>query len=64
MDQQCGIKKQYLKSRPICKVTFRLPREGALTAETVTLTGEFNDWDKLATPMKRHKNGDFMDTDI
>jgi 1,4-alpha-glucan branching enzyme len=62
MDQKSGIKKQYLKSRPVCKVTFRLPSDGALTAETVTLAGEFNNWDKLATPMKRQKNGDFMVT--
>jgi 1,4-alpha-glucan branching enzyme len=60
MDEKAWIKKQYLKSKPICKVTFRLPKEGALAAETVTVVGEFNNWDEKATPMKLQKNGDFM----
>lgn len=59
MDTKAGIKKQYLKTKPICKVTFRLPKEGALTAENVTVAGEFNNWDEKATPMKLQKNGDF-----
>lgn len=60
MDEKTGIKKQYYKSKPTCKVTFRLPKEGALAAETVTIAGEFNNWDEQATPMKLQKNGDFM----
>ncbi len=60
MDEMTGIKKQYLKTKPICRVTFRLPKEGALSAETVTVAGEFNNWDEKATPMKLQKNGDFM----
>lgn len=54
-----SVTKQYLKSRPVSKVTFRLPREAAPQAETVYLVGEFNDWDPQATPMTRLKNGDF-----
>lgn len=60
MEQQSGIVKQYLKSRPVCKVTFWMPKDGALTAETVTVVGDFNHWDKKATPMKRQHNGDYI----
>jgi len=54
------MEKHYLKSRPTCKVTFRLPGDGVLAAESVTVAGEFNNWDIRATPMKRQKNGDFI----
>jgi 1,4-alpha-glucan branching enzyme len=57
-----GIKKRYLKSRPVCKVTFTLPREAAPDAKTVTIVGDFNNWDHKATPMKRLKNGNFTVT--
>jgi 1,4-alpha-glucan branching enzyme len=61
------LKKQYLKSRPKCKVTFRLPRKAAGNAEMVNLVGDFNNWSVTATPMKRLKSGDFtltIDLDI
>lgn len=54
-----SVTKQYLKSRPVSKVTFRLPSEAAPEAEKVFLVGEFNNWDPQATPMTRLKNGDF-----
>jgi hypothetical protein len=54
-----GIAKRYLKSRPVCKVTFRLPVETVPAAESVVVVGDFNDWNKEATPMTRQKNGDF-----
>ncbi len=57
-----SIKKQYLKSKPMCKVTFRLPPKMAKDAKTVTIVGEFNDWRKDATPMKRLKNGTYVTT--
>jgi 1,4-alpha-glucan branching enzyme len=57
------LKKRYIKSRDVCKVTFELPKgewpEG-IEAENVSLVGEFNDWDPSATPMKRGKGGDFQ----
>lgn len=49
--------KRYLKSRPICKVTFRLPAEAVPEDGTVALVGEFNGWNLQATPMKRLKSG-------
>jgi len=56
------IKKQYLKSRPVCKVTFGLEGEVAESAVTAHIVGEFNDWDVKATPMKKLKNGAFTVT--
>lgn len=49
------IKKQYLKSRPVCKVTFQLP--SIMDAETIKLAGDFNNWS--ATPMEQLKDGRF-----
>jgi hypothetical protein len=57
-----GFKKLYLKSRPVCKVTFRLPGEAAPEARAVTLVGDFNNWDAGASPMRRLKNGSFTAT--
>ncbi len=57
-----SIKKQFLKTRPICKVTFRLSKEDANNANDVHIAGEFNDWIKPGTPLKRLKNGSFSIT--
>src|SRR5579871_371751 len=51
------LKKQYLKTRDVCKVTFSLPE--TVQGENVSLVGEFNQWDEAATPMKKQKNGSF-----
>jgi len=58
--KQLMLKKQYLKSKPICKVTFYTP--DSLEAETVYLVGDFNDWDEKATPMEPLKDGRFKVT--
>jgi 1,4-alpha-glucan branching enzyme len=57
-----GLKKKYLKTSPACKVTFRLPKEAAHDAKTVSIVGDFNKWNLSETPMKRLKNGDFQVT--
>jgi 1,4-alpha-glucan branching enzyme len=57
-----SLRKQYLKTRPVCKVTFTLPRQVAGLANTAYLVGDFNDWNVNATPMKRLKNGAFAAT--
>ncbi len=57
-----SIKKQHLKTKPICKVTFRIPEEVGQTAEKASVVGEFNDWDSSATPMKKLKSGAFTAT--
>jgi 1,4-alpha-glucan branching enzyme len=56
------MKKQYLKTKPVCKVTFRLQKEVAQAAKTVNIVGDFNNWDIYATPMKKLKNGVFTAT--
>ncbi len=54
-----SIKKQYLKSKTVCKVTFTLPKDMAMSAENVYLVGDFNGWNPEANPMKRRKDGAF-----
>lgn len=57
-----SLKKQYLKTRPLCKVTFSLPSQIAKLANAAHLVGDFNDWNANATPMKKLKNGTFTAT--
>ena len=40
------LKKQYLKNKPTCKVTFTLPVEAVNGAQEVKLLGEFNGWNR------------------
>ncbi|RTZ98135.1 MAG: glycoside hydrolase [Deltaproteobacteria bacterium] len=54
-----ALTKRYLKSKPVCKVTFRLSRRMAGSAAHVHLVGEFNQWNILANPMKPLKKGGF-----
>jgi len=56
------IKKQFLKSKPVCKVTFSLPAEAAPEAKEVKLVGEFSNWTKSPIEMKKLKNGNFKTT--
>lgn len=51
------LKKQYLKNKPACKVTFTLPKEAAAGASEVKVLGDFNDWSwENGAPMKAVKN--------
>ena len=54
-----AITKQYLKSKPVCKVTFTVPAE---TANEVKVLGTFNEWNSEETPLKKLKNGTFKGT--
>ncbi len=55
-----AITKQYLKSKPVCKVTFKLPKEVVGDANKVSVVGNFNDWDLDKDPMKKvKKDGSF-----
>lgn len=58
-----SFKKQYLKSKPVCKVTFTMDKEAVQGAGKVDLLGEFNNWN-TAEPvvMKKLKNGNFKVT--
>ncbi|GBE40585.1 hypothetical protein BMS3Bbin09_00471 [bacterium BMS3Bbin09] len=61
-DGDTGIKKQYLKTKPVCRITFRLPKDAAPEARIVTVAGDFNNWDTAETQLKRLKSGDFKAT--
>ena len=54
-----AISKKFLKSKPVCKVTFEL--EG-IEAQTIVAVGNFNEWNAEATPLKKFKNGKFKTT--
>jgi len=54
-----SIKKQFLKSKPICKVSFRLDAAEAPDAKSVQLLGNFNGWDQASEPMTMLKSNDF-----
>ena len=58
-----SLKKQVLKSKPVCKVTFIIPGELGKEAAAANIVGDFNGWDKDATPMKKlKKDGSFSVT--
>ena len=55
-----AITKQYLKSKPVVKVTFAVPAE---EAKKVAVLGSFNEWNtKKAVALKKLKNGTFKVT--
>ena len=54
------LKKRYIKSRKVAKVTFELPEAElppGVEAQSVHLVGDFNGWDPDATPMPRRRGG-------
>ncbi|NVM20805.1 MAG: isoamylase early set domain-containing protein [Desulfobacterales bacterium] len=56
------IKKEYLESRNVCRVTFKLPRIVATDAKCVRIVGDFNNWNAYDNPMKKLKNGNYTAT--
>jgi 1,4-alpha-glucan branching enzyme len=50
------IKKQFIKSKPVCKVTFSIDAKAATTAAVI---GDFNNWDQKAGELGKLKNGNF-----
>ena len=56
-----SIRKQYLKSKPVCKATFRISEEMQFS-NTAHIVGEFNNWALFSTPMKKLKSGAFTTT--
>jgi 1,4-alpha-glucan branching enzyme len=51
------IQKQYDADRTSCKVTFTIP--SSVKAATVAVVGDFNEWDRHATPMERLPDGNW-----
>lgn len=54
-----AITKQYLKTKPVCKVTFTVPAE---EATKVAVVGDFNSWSEKGSSLKKLKNGTFKGT--
>jgi len=54
-----SIEKQFLKSKPECKVTFIVP---AKEAKSVGVAGVFNNWTPSELPLKKRKDGVFKGT--
>jgi hypothetical protein len=57
-----GFIKEYINEGQECKVSFLLPQEAAPDAGSISIVGDFNNWDINASPMIRDKNGDFRFT--
>jgi 1,4-alpha-glucan branching enzyme len=54
------LKKQFLKKKSLCKVTFVLPAKACKAATSVKLVGDFNEWNtEAAVELKGLKTGDF-----
>ena len=54
------IAKTYSKTASKCSVTFRIPAD--IVAESISVLGDFNDWDPQAHQLKARKNGTFSTT--
>ena len=57
-----SIQKRYLKTKPVCMVTFKITKQQAGAATRAYVVGSFNNWSTTATPMKRLKKGSFSAT--
>jgi hypothetical protein len=56
------IKKKYVKSRNVYKITFELPEDQlpeGVEVKNIHLVGDFNQWDPSATPLSLEKSGAF-----
>jgi 1,4-alpha-glucan branching enzyme len=51
-----SIKKQFIKTKPVCKVTFSLE---AKEAQTAAVVGDFNNWNAAEGELSKLKNGTF-----
>jgi 1,4-alpha-glucan branching enzyme len=51
-----SIKKQFIKTKPVCKVTFSVEAKEANTASVV---GDFNNWNPEEGELSKLKNGTF-----
>lgn len=53
-----SLSKVYFKSKPVCKVTFSLPKKAVNGTKKVQLLGDFNHWkikDAIHMKLKKHK---------
>ncbi len=54
-----SIKKQVLKSKPVCKVSFKISKEEAAGASQIAIVVDFNNWNAQSDLMKPLKDGSF-----
>jgi len=54
-----AIKKQFVKTKPVCKVTFSVE---AKTANEASVVGDFNNWSAEEGALSKLKNGTFKAT--
>ena len=54
-----GFKKQFLKSKPECKVTFKLTKKEVGDVDKVKLLGSFTNWEEKPVSMNKLKSGEF-----
>jgi len=54
-----SIKKQYIKSKPVCKVTFKVGKDEAQGAHKISILGDLNQWNEIHGEMKPLKDGSF-----
>ena len=58
-----AIAKQFLKSKPVCKVTFSLAADVVADAKDVAVLGEFNGWTlSKENLLKKQKDGSYKGT--
>lgn len=51
-----AIKKQFIKTKPVCKVTFSIL---AKEAQSAAVVGDFNNWNSQEGELLKLKNGTF-----
>ncbi|MEL6134305.1 MAG: carbohydrate-binding module family 20 domain-containing protein [Bacteroidota bacterium] len=57
------MKKEFLAKKAVCKVTFTVPAEAVVNAQSVTILGDFNDWDpRQGIEMKKAADQSFSAT--
>jgi 1,4-alpha-glucan branching enzyme len=54
-----AIKKQFIKTKPVCKVTFSVDAKDSNSASVV---GDFNNWNISEGILSKQKNGTFKAT--
>ena len=57
-----SLTKKFLKSKPVCKVTFKLQSDVAKESKKAAVLGDFNDWNPKKGKMKKLKSGEFSVT--
>ena len=60
-----ALKKKFIKSKNICRVTFSLPLEAAKLAKWVSIVGDFNNWNwRTGIPMELKRKTFKADVDL